>query len=70
MKLYGFKFNDEIRNLIDFDLANFLFGIVSQRRKDRKKVWSESTICVLFVFLFFWLVLDSYNFQLINLDFI
>ena len=53
MKLYGFKFNDEIRNLIDFDLANFLFGIVSQRRKDRKKVWSESTICVLFVFLFF-----------------
>ena len=70
MKLYGFKFNDEIRNLIDFDLANFLFGIVSQRRKDRKKVWSESTICVLFVFLFFWLVLDSYNFQLINLHFI
>lgn len=28
MELYDFKFNDEIKNLIDFDLANFLFGIV------------------------------------------
>ena len=28
MELYDFKFSHEIKNLIDFDLANFLFGIV------------------------------------------
>ena len=28
MELYDFKFNGEIKNLIDFDLANLLSGIV------------------------------------------